>query len=130
MLRQARLVLASLIAVAAAATFAGCVGGERPSEGDEEDVASVEQPLPSSGYFRTYYTDSTYSEAVGWENYDCDPNYRFMEGEETRHWKQHRYDCPEFNNPLLPACELCNTYTTNDGYTFTSCTASTCPIVW
>jgi hypothetical protein len=67
-------------------------------------------------------------QALGWEDYDCDPNYRESDGETSRYWKQDRYDCPEFNNPLLPACELCTKYTTSDGHSFTSCTAAACPL--
>lgn len=124
MFHKARFFFASVLAVA---TVAGCVQSAALPESDAEDVDTAEQALPSSGYYRIYYSDSTYTNAVGWENYDCDPNYRFMEGDTSRHWKQDRYDCPEFDNPLLPSCELCNKYTTSDGYTFTSCTAATCP---
>ena len=125
MSEKARFFFASIIAVAA---VAGCAqSAVVPEDDDAEDVGSVEQALPTSGYYRVYFSDSTYTNAVGWENYDCDPDYRYLEGEKSRYWKQDRYDCPEFDNPLLPSCELCNTYTTSQGQTFTSCTAATCP---
>lgn len=125
MFQNARFFFASILAIAA---VAGCAQSAVPPESDEEDTDSVEQPALASGYNRTYYSDSTYTTAVGFEVYDCDPDYRFLEGEETGHYKQKRYDCPEFNNPLLPACELCTTYTSG-GQTFTSCTGATCPTV-
>ncbi|WP_437740605.1 hypothetical protein WMF39_33715 [Sorangium sp. So ce1504] len=129
MIQQIRLVLASLVA---SATIAGCVmsadpAGEAPAGEEGELVESAQQPLPSSGYFRTYYSDASYTTVVGWVNWECDPNYREADGETSRYYKQRRFDCPTFDNPLLPACDLCNTYTTSDGHTFTNCSLIACP---
>ncbi|WP_437635410.1 hypothetical protein [Sorangium sp. So ce854] len=126
MLHQVRWFLASFVACV---TVAGCVMSAEPAGEGDDLVDSVQQPLPSTGYYRTYFSDATFATAVGWENYDCEPEYREFDGERTRYYRQHRYDCPGYDNPLLPSttCNLCNTYTTSTGQTFTNCSTISCP---
>lgn len=119
MLQSARLFVASFAAVT---MIAGCAVSTAPpeSDGDSEDVGSAEQPLPSSGYYRVYYSDAAHTETVGWVNWDCYPEYREYEGDTSPYYWQFRFDCPGFDSPLLPTCENCVTHSAN-GQSWQSC---------
>lgn len=127
MLQQIRLVFAAFVAFT---TVAGCAASAEPTSPDveTETVNTAQQAAMTSGFFRTFYSDATFTTPVGTLNWDCDPNYREQEGEETIHYRQYRYDCPGYNDPLLPSvgCNVCSTYVSN-GQTFTSCTLVACP---
>ncbi|MDC3956146.1 hypothetical protein [Polyangium jinanense] len=99
-----------------------CLGA--PEEGvtvDEGPVATAEQALRPSGRYRTYYSDNTYTVAVGWENRECDWRYDSSDGDFSAYYKEFRYDCPEYNDPFLPSTKCW------DCTTATSCTLQPCP---
>lgn len=125
MIMSIRIIAVSLFACASVVA-AGCNTGTSPA--DEEPVVDAKQGVITTGYYRTYFTDRTYSEAVGWENYDCSPQYRTLDGEKTNFYKQTRYDCPGFDDPALPedACYQCNPTLVN-GKIVNICSATMCP---
>ncbi|HEU4406679.1 MAG TPA: hypothetical protein VFS43_15535 [Polyangiaceae bacterium] len=127
MLKIVTLGLATLLTACAAAP------GEPAPEGKpagEEAVGAAQQELMSTGFNRTYYSDSSLTVAVGWEVRDCDPSYNEFDGEKTKYYKQTRYNCPGSNMPGLPStgCYIC--YDSNEPYEPHSltCVASSCPV--
>lgn len=123
--QRPHLFLASLFVAVA---IAGCAQSAVTQEGaGEEDIGTAEQAVVTSGFFRTYYSDSTYTVAVGTLNWDCIPDYREQDGDTSNFYKQYRYDCPGFNDPTLPACDQCVTWTVN-GQSQKSCYVEACSV--
>jgi hypothetical protein len=113
----------SLIAVGFALCLAACMGPPDDAESAEpsaQPVESVQQPLPSSGWTRTYYSDATRTTVVGYEQYDCDPDYRTLEGDRSSYYKMYYYDCPGFDSPIYPQTKCWNCTSA------TSCTLVSC----
>ncbi|MFT3772385.1 MAG: hypothetical protein QM820_43885 [Minicystis sp.] len=109
-----------LVAFGLSLSVAACVGSPDDSTppGDStpagnEPVASAQQPLPSSGWTKTYYSDATRTVIVGEEYFDCDPDYRGLEGVRSNWYKMYYYDCLGFDNPNYPMtkCFSCKTAT-------------------
>ncbi|EPX63778.1 hypothetical protein D187_006187 [Cystobacter fuscus DSM 2262] len=99
-----------------ALSLSACMGPPEEAEGTEpgaQPVECVQQSLPSSGWTRTYYSDSTRTTVVGYEQYDCDPDYRSFEGESSLYYNTYYYDCPGFDSPAFPQtkCMSCKTAT-------------------
>ncbi|HVK67552.1 MAG TPA: hypothetical protein VM694_23865, partial [Polyangium sp.] len=94
---------------------------EEVATSDEGETGVAEQALRPSGRFRTYYSDNSYTVIVGTENRECDWRYDSSDGEFSNYYKEFRYDCPEYNDPLLPStkCWVCTSAT--------SCSINACP---
>jgi hypothetical protein len=101
-----------LIACGLSFALAACMGAPDDTAGHEpgeQSVDSVQQTLPSSGWTRTYYSDATRTTTVGYETYDCDPDYRTLEGDRSQWATEYHYDCPEYHTPGFPTtrCVSC-----------------------
>lgn len=122
MIKRAFSFVASLVVVAA---MAGCAQSFDSEETEEEDVGSVQQALPKTGFYRMYYSDSTLTESVGWKDWQCEPDYRTQEGEVTQFYQEYRYACPGYSSPFLPECTQCVTYSAG-GQSWQSCASNLC----
>ncbi|XXX80944.1 DUF6289 family protein [Sorangium sp. So ce134] len=124
-----------VIALGLAASLAACMAepSESVSEAEaaagEEIVDTAEQALMSTGFVRTYYSDSTFKTAIGTETRDCDPDYNESFGETSRYYKQRRYNCPGSNMPGLPStnCYICYDNAQPGGPPSVACVGSSCP---
>lgn len=118
------------VAFGLAASLAACMVEPTETAPEEEAVDTAEQALMSTGFNRTYYSDSTFTTIVGFETRDCDPDYNTLEGDTSPYYKQTRYNCPGSNMPGLPStnCYIC--YDTRVNPTdppSATCVASSCP---
>jgi hypothetical protein len=94
-----------LVACGLSFSLAACMGAPEDlvdSEAGEPSTDSVQQPLPSTGWIRTYYSDATRTTEVGYENYDCAPDYRSLEGSKTKWAREYHYDCMGSHTPGFP----------------------------
>jgi hypothetical protein len=127
MLRTIRLALVSVIS---SLVIAGCAAGAAPDTGagdGSEDTSTAQEALRGSGWYRNYYSDSSYQTAVGYEMYDCDNSHE-VEGTKTNYYKQTLWSCPDNPFPFTTTTECydCVTYTEPDGSHVTTCTHYTC----
>ncbi|WP_437972138.1 DUF6289 family protein [Sorangium sp. So ce260] len=124
-----------LIALGLATSLAACMAepSESASEAEaaagEEAVDTAEQPLMSTGFNRTYYSDSSFKIAIGTETRDCDPDYNESFGEASRYYKTYRYNCPGSSMPGLPStnCYICYDNAPPGGPPSVACVGSSCP---
>ncbi|WP_437784747.1 hypothetical protein [Sorangium sp. So ce1097] len=124
-----------LIALGLATSLTACMA--EPSESapeaeavaGEEAVDSAEQPLMSTGFTRTYYSDSSFKTPIGVETRDCDPDYNEFFGEASMYYKQRRYNCPGSTMPGLPStnCYICYDNAVPGGPPSVACVGSSCP---
>ncbi|WP_437681829.1 DUF6289 family protein [Sorangium sp. So ce131] len=125
-----------LIALGLATSLAACMAEpiesapEAEAADGEEAVDTAEQPLMSTGFTRTYYSDSTFKTAIGTETRDCDPDYNDFFGEASRYYKTYRYNCPGSSMPGLPStnCYICYENAVPGGPPSIRCVGSSCPV--
>ncbi|WP_437562390.1 hypothetical protein [Sorangium sp. So ce542] len=124
-----------VIALGLATSLAACMAepmesaSEAEAAAGEEAVDSAAQAAMSTGFTRTYYSDSSFKTAIGVETRDCDPDYNEFFGDASRYYKQRRYNCPGSTMPGLPStsCYICYDNKVPNGPPSVACVASSCP---
>ena len=110
-----------LVTLGLSLALAACMGApDNDPPADEGAVGTAQQALRPSGRYRTFYSDSTRTVVVGWENQECDWRYDESDGDTSNYYKEFRYDCPEYDSPLLPSTQ-CWTCTSATSCSLTGC---------
>jgi hypothetical protein len=79
------------------------------------------QALPQDGYYVTYYSDSTYTEEVGWQERLCSGALA-SEGQQTSYFSEERWQC----GGSMETCQRWHCYTYGSPAQ-TTCVETTCP---